>query len=281
MLKKLLKYDLIALFKYWWIAAITTFGISILGGFAVSILRVSYSNDATENVPKVLTVLSLTSVPIIVLSFAVFAILVSILIFIRYYKNFFTDEGYLTFTLPVKRTQLINSKIISSVIASIATFFVLFIDVLVSMIIGFFDELLKPEFWEYIYDYIDKLLNNLKGYVVVYALECIVILVLLFLCAYIFLFDCVAVACMIAKKAKVISALGIYYITNGLISAAYTIFSMFCLENIVSKIYDMPLNSKLPMVSLILFGIIVTLLVIVSVLYALQYYLLDRKLNLS
>ena len=34
----------------------------------------------------------------------------------RYYKNFFSDEGYLTFTLPVKTGHLLGSKVISAVL---------------------------------------------------------------------------------------------------------------------------------------------------------------------
>ena len=39
-----------------------------------------------------------------------------IFVFIRYYKNFFTDEGYLTFTLPVKRSTLLNAKTVNAMI---------------------------------------------------------------------------------------------------------------------------------------------------------------------
>ncbi len=41
-----------------------------------------------------------------------------ICIYNRFKKSFFTDEGYLMFTLPVKTSQLINSKIIGSLIWS-------------------------------------------------------------------------------------------------------------------------------------------------------------------
>ena len=36
----------------------------------------------------------------------------SVFSIVRFYKNLFTDEGYLTFTLPVKISQILNSKII-------------------------------------------------------------------------------------------------------------------------------------------------------------------------
>lgn len=43
-------------------------------------------------------------------------IISSVIIILRFYKNLMTDEGYLMFTLPVKSHQLINSKLIISII---------------------------------------------------------------------------------------------------------------------------------------------------------------------
>ena len=39
MLKILLKYDFLSAFKVWWIAAVTSFGLSFLGGYAVTLIR--------------------------------------------------------------------------------------------------------------------------------------------------------------------------------------------------------------------------------------------------
>lgn len=38
---------------------------------------------------------------------------------VRFYKNLVTDEGYLTFTLPVSSKQIIASKLISSLVMDI------------------------------------------------------------------------------------------------------------------------------------------------------------------
>ena len=102
MLKKLLKYDLKAVFKYWWIAAISTLGLSVLGGFAVTVLRDTVSTEPEKKVPIILEILSSIALPLVYLGFIALGILTVIMIFARYYKNFFSDEGYLTFTLPVK-----------------------------------------------------------------------------------------------------------------------------------------------------------------------------------
>jgi hypothetical protein len=45
----------------------------------------------------------------------------SVIVIIRFYKNLVKDEGYLMFTLPVKPSQLINSKLIAAVIWTIAS----------------------------------------------------------------------------------------------------------------------------------------------------------------
>ena len=38
MMKKLLKYDLRAIFKYWWIVALSSLGLSFIGGISLKIL---------------------------------------------------------------------------------------------------------------------------------------------------------------------------------------------------------------------------------------------------
>lgn len=56
-----------------------------------------------------------------VLSIVAAIVVTSVLIIIRFYRNLMTDEGYLMFTLPVKSHQLINSKLLASIIWTIAS----------------------------------------------------------------------------------------------------------------------------------------------------------------
>lgn len=57
-----------------------------------------------------------------VMSIIAIVMVTFILMIMRFYKNLMTDEGYLTFTLPVKSYQLINSKLILSVLWNTASF---------------------------------------------------------------------------------------------------------------------------------------------------------------
>ena len=115
MLLKLLKNDLKSVFKYWWIGAVISFCLSFAGGFLLNILN----NNAYYS--DLLTALCTIAFVFVICGISAFSFLYLILVVIRYYRNFFTDEGYLTFTLPVKRNQLLLSKFITSIIASATT----------------------------------------------------------------------------------------------------------------------------------------------------------------
>lgn len=49
----------------------------------------------------------------------------SVFMMVRLYKNMFSDEGYLTFTLPVKNSDVLNSKILSGAIWTMISFTVM------------------------------------------------------------------------------------------------------------------------------------------------------------
>lgn len=281
MLKKLLKYDLKSVFKYWWIAAVTTFGISIVGGFALRVLEDSASEETKNKVPIVVSMMASSAVPLIYLALAAFIILTVVLVFARYYKNFFSDEGYLTFTLPVKKTALINSKLIMSGLASILTIFTVVIDVLIMLFIANFEQVIKAEFWKNIAIGLSDMYKELGVYVFVYALEFIAMFVLVVIVSNLFLFDCVAIACMIVKKAKVVSAIAIYYLANGAVSVLFTVFTIFGMNNIVEKLYAMQSSTLLPFLAFMFLGLVVMLALVTALLYVLQYWIADRKLNLS
>ncbi len=54
-----------------------------------------------------------------------------VIIIIRFYKNLMSDEGYLMFTLPAKSSQLINSKLIVSILWSIASILIVMASLLI------------------------------------------------------------------------------------------------------------------------------------------------------
>ena len=277
MLKKLLKYDLKSVFKYWWIAALASLGLSVVGGFCISIL------SAEKEPPTAIMVLIVFALIFTVIGLVAFSILSYILIYVRFYKNFFTDEGYLTFTLPVKRSQLLNSKLITCVLTMFCTITVIFIDIAIMIAIGVGDS-----FYAEIQSVMSQLYAVLLEtpvsawiYICCWIVMFVVFLVLSSVFSTLFIFACITFAAVITKKAKVVAAIGIYYVANGFISGFVQILYMFGIGAVVDWISALEDKIIPPVITLIIACIILLVALICWLIYTLEYFMLDRKLNLS
>ena len=275
MLKKLLKYDLKAVLKYWWIAALSSVALSFAGGWSISV----FVNE--KELPIALYVVATIVAIAVVLGISMFYFVTAIFIYTRFYKNFFTDEGYLTFTLPVKRTQLLNSKLITSIITSSLTGLIVVIDFFIAFFIGTSDLIDKNDFiliWE---ELSHTPIDNFVLYLVIYVIEALLLLLLCEILATLFVFSCITIASIITKKAKIITAIGIYYVANSIVSSLLSIFWLFGVGSIGYWMDSIPENYVFPVFALLLLMCILFMGILCTAFYSLQYWMLDRKLNLS
>ena len=91
MLKKLMRYDFKSVFKLWWIAALSTVVLSLIGG---GISTFFTANMFTEKeIPTPILIVAVIVLIMVLLGFAAFAIFSEILVYFRFYKNLYTDEG--------------------------------------------------------------------------------------------------------------------------------------------------------------------------------------------
>ena len=218
MLRKVLKYDLSAIYKLWLILSATALGLSVLCGLFIRSLVLDSSDAAIR-------IFFLLGAMLCIFGIMAYVIGVSITVIVRYYTNFFTDEGYLTFTLPVKRHILFNSKLLNAFIWDILTGAVTVICVIIILAIS-------PENAENecnaltmiireipeVFPYISMILEQIWGWAIAYS----VVAVLAFLASYVFktvaIYCCITVGCVIVKKHKVLAAVGILYLGSSLLS---------------------------------------------------------------
>ena len=120
MLKKLIKYDLkygakifIVIHALLWIAAIF--------GRVFFLDRIDFDAPAEQLVSVLVLFFSA-----FVLLFSVVSLATALLIAARFYKNLFTDEGYLTWTLPASPVQQLWAKILSGCIWNILDLILLY-----------------------------------------------------------------------------------------------------------------------------------------------------------
>ena len=278
MLKKLLKYDFSAVIKLWSLGALAVLLLSAGGGLCMRILS---SNRPLHGIINLVAGLGTF---LSVLSVVAFSILTFILLAMRYYKNFFTDEGYLTFTLPVKLHTVINSKLIMVFSMLILTGIVTSLSSTIMQAIGdeYFVENMK-DFFAGLGSFFQMAEEaGMLGWAIVYVIEALLIMFFSSLFSVLFLGCCITFGSVVAKKAKVLASIGIYYGANWIFSVVTMIFMVFGMMAFGAWVDGANLSDQqiAQLVGLLLFGIIALLGMLSSLLYTLQYRLLDRKLNL-
>ena len=270
MFTKLLKHEWRATRGMLGMLSLVCLGASLLGGLTMRYLMLASTQNAEHNVIVVLNVLAMVAAMIVV---AVAGVAGLFLYIGRFYKSRFTDEGYLTFTLPVSTHQNLLSSMVNSAIGMVIVFIVICAALCIWLMIGFtgIPDFYKtlweklPELWEGFLRVCDQmpwkyvglfLLNMLTGSV----------------CELVVLMLSVTIGSIIAKKHKILAAVGVYYGINVAISMV-TSFAMAV--QVVSG--GETINAMLRF-----FGSTGVLTVVISAAgYFLMYWLVDRKLNLN
>ncbi len=281
MFRKLLKYDLRSIFKYWWITAISSMGISVIGGISIRALGEAEVSNLPDDLATWISIISGLGVFLCIIGLSAFLISAAIFIYVRFYQNFFSDEGYLTFTLPVKRRQLLDSKLISALIVNVITTFVLLLDAIIILSIGFGEFIFTSEIFKGVFFFIGKLIEEIGMFSLIFAVESILLLGVLSVASCLLLMVCITFAALIAGKHKVFAAIGTYYVVNAAVSFVSQIAMFFTPISIAGILSNVAESAYLPLIALMIFAITAMVTAFVAVLYTIELYMLDKKLNLS
>ena len=111
MLSKLLKYDFKSIIRITVIVTLIAVGAAAIGTVAMRLMQLFLR----INTGIAGTIISSSIIYLVIACFlivTVYAFAVIFFVIKRYYTNFFTDEGYLTFTLPARPVEHLASKYI-------------------------------------------------------------------------------------------------------------------------------------------------------------------------
>ncbi len=275
MFSKLLKHDSRAILKYWWIGAVVSLGISVLGGMCLQINSVEYTKY------NMITALAGVGTFFAVVGIVLLPLFTEILLLVRYYKNFFTDEGYLTFTLPVKKTSLLDSKLISAFIFGTASTLLVAVDVFIMFSIGAPEFVFDADLWQGFFYAIGELFGFLGRYSAGYIILGILIIVVGTILQTLFIFACITFASSLVKKHKVLMTIGIYYGVSIALSILMNILALGGLPTVFTLIFRLDESNSLAAIMFILLGVLGILTLAAGGLYLFVLYLLDRRLNLE
>lgn len=195
MVKKLYKHEFLA-----WLRVLPIiYGITLLTAGVHRILQIFETDSVYYDIAFAsATLLFVVGVLVCLAAPFVFGI-------VRFYKNLFTGEGYLTFTLPVKTTTHLWVKSLTTCVFCIASFFVC---VCALCLICAGD--LLTELWKagaYLWALLpQKYASHMLGY---FGEGCLLLLVALFSTVMLYNF-CLCVG-QLAKKNRILRSVGIYF----------------------------------------------------------------------
>lgn len=279
MLRKLIKYDFKALSRYLIVIHAMLLITAVLGRL-LFVGRLMSDPGRLSNAGAIATIIGII-IYVILFMTAVFGTMLMIAIY--FYKNLYSDEGYLTHTLPVTRGQLLISKTVSGSVWMLLDMMMvilsLFILVLTRPVLDSFssswDELLSAMGFPASTGY-GKILLAFAVLFIVSAVGNVVLIYVSITIGQLF------------SNHRVLGAVVVYFVINTIVSIicsiAGTVFSMS------SFIHAADESSFVMMVNdgviyqvyarLFLFSLVLEIILAIGA-YTVTYLLMQKKLNLN
>ena len=214
MFAKLLKYEWKASAGLLGILSGAVLGIGLAAGLA---LRTTYelsltigedAGKATQGVIPLGFFLIFAILALVVYGFAVQIILLS-----RFYKSRFTDEGYLTFTLPVNTWENYLSSLVHMQIWNVISVAAIFVAVVMMLLVGLSG---MADNFQTAMDYYGDLYQDpltQEAYDLYMGMNLLYIIVSV-LTSPALMMTSITLGAVLAKKHKILAAIGVYYLMS-------------------------------------------------------------------
>jgi len=266
MFRKLLKHEFRATRGILGITCAAAIGSALLGGCSLRYLTDAGESQSASDLLVVFFALTLFAAIL-----ALFACCIAMLVMQvgRFYNSRFTDEGYLTFTLPVNGHQILLSSLITGVVNVAVVWLVVVISVLLLILLGVsgVDGFIE-EFWPALGEFFRRLAAEIRLNHVALTAESLLLVLVGAVSEGCVIMLSVTLGALKAKKHKILAAFGFYYLIHVALSILATI-------SMVRFAFYQDLKPYLEM------GIaILAYLAVAAACYFPTHYLVTRRLNL-
>jgi hypothetical protein len=207
-----------------------------------------------------------------------------IIIAIRFYKTCYTDQGYLTHTLPVEPVTLLNAKIFTAIFACLATLIAILASVLVlAQVILWHLGNVYPDDMEYFWSAIGNL--NIAGsfkedmgislgaFILIIAVGLLISVISNIITIY----GCLSLGQLYAKH-RIVGAIAAYFI----IQVIEQILGTFAAIPMYSAMSNATYDTKVfEIISPTMISSIIIVVIIAVAMYFANLYMMTKKLNLE
>lgn len=286
MLRKLLRYDLDAVWRIWVPLAASVPVMSLITALLVRTLLERPEND--DSAVVVLGFMMFFAIMTLVILWVGLFIVTPIICYLHYYKHFFSDRGYLTFTLPVPRQKLYLSKVLSAFIWSAGNAVVTVLSACILLLLiptsQEIAQFVNPIVFDFIGEGVGFLWQNVGAWLILYALELLLILVALSLCNIGLFHLAITMGSVIAKKHKVLCAVGLYLGMNygiSFVSQFFMLFSASPLASFTLMLSKLSLQQQCASIAITGMIVVLFLATVAAIYHFVALHLIERKLNLA
>jgi hypothetical protein len=287
MLKKCLKYDLQAVTRIWWILAVTMMGAALVAALSLRALFQVMLDPDPAGFLVLLSVFGTLGAGLCVFAMAACMTVSVILVYWRTYTHFYSGEGYLTFTLPVKRSTLYLSKVLTAAIVTTATTLIFIAGVALILLIAPASEgngIINPVVYTHLFEFFDMAWEYTGAWMILWVAVLLPMPFLVHLFSSGMVFLCITVGSVIAKKHKLLAAIGIYYGVTMVLSFVGQFISYFLsggMIGIVVAAAEGGLTITGVTVTAILLVVDLVIACLAAVTHFISVHLVEHKLNLA
>ncbi len=269
MVKKLYKHEMLYYTRSLLPVYLILFGVALIGRFieffeadttAYSILRGSS-----------IFMLTIAILATLGLSF--------VFVIVRFYKNMYTGEGYLTLTLPVKPSSHLLVKCTSAVLVNMISAIVSVLAVCIFTVGEWLNEIIKAV--AYI---LNKLAGIAGGHLVFYCLELIPVCLATMISSVLMYYMCISLGQLFHKN-RVLAAVGVYFglytfyqVLTTIVSTVYTVSAITWFDELLA---NWTRQNYLVAVHIVFLVDIIGCAIISLVYFLISRYVLTKKLNLE
>ncbi|MBQ4613114.1 MAG: hypothetical protein IJB26_06200 [Clostridia bacterium] len=277
MVKKLLKHE----FAYYLRSMLPIYAILLLVATAGRVIQFFEADNTVYDILFAIAMLTYVG--------AIIAVCVMTLVFTitRFYRNLFTSEGYLSFSLPVTPTQHISTKLIAAIVTHAASFIVTLVSVCIITAGDVLAEIVKAI--AYICNQAPVLLAlafdayteaQWSANLWLFAIEFVLLVLTTTVYAQLLYYTCITVGQLFNKNRALaaVGAYGAYYVATESISTVVVVVAQFLPWEAIGENF---FNAPIPYIHAMLLGYLVLNLLLSAALFFVSHTIIRRRLNLE
>lgn len=269
MVKKLLKHEFLA-----WLRI-----MPVLYGIQLTVAALNRGIQLFESESIYYSIISVSAMVMYVVVLLVGFATPTVFGVTRFYKNLFSGEGYLTFTLPVTTDAHLWVKVLTAVCFSVASVLVALLSGMIVTAGEVFREVCKA-----IAYLVGLIPQEAAGHIAFYCVELVLCMLAAAFGSYLMYDTCICVG-QLFRKNRILAAVGVYfgfYVISQILSTVMSVvFMTLELSGALEQIYTLIEQNLYETVHIVLCGSLVLCVVMGLVYYLVCRTIIRKKLNLE